>query len=317
MPRSCPSRPGLAEEHPGRPHTSSPATITGRPSSSSVASRITQSRCATASTVPPYAMEFPSAMCAVPLRRFRLHRNAADGPRRVERHRDLGQVAHPVVGAAREHLLEPARLLALGRDELTTREHQGHGRGQRPLPHEQQVGVDHDGPLARDLDGRRPRLDVRRRHVVAVVARQAVQDPAGPPLDRTTQVGARRGRQAEGRRLAPGIADVLGVAADRIEVDRERPVVAERLQPHTRHRQVPHARLGRRAAGLARTDEQARQFDDGAGLAHGRGDRAGRLRTRKAEASGSGTRPAHRASPRCRRPSVRRRRRRSRRRSTA
>ena len=197
--------PRLGEQDARMPHSSSPATITGRPSSSSVASRITQSRCATASTFPPYAIELPSAMCAVPLRGLRLHRHPAHAPRRVEGHRDLRQVAssdrrrsaRASPGAGPPPLPRSQTSSPLG-------EPQHDRRRQRSLPHEQQIGVDDDGSLARRLDGGRARLDVGGRHVVAVLAREPVQHAPRPSLHRAAEVGAARRRQTEGSRLAPG-----------------------------------------------------------------------------------------------------------------
>ena len=70
-------------------------------------------------------------------------------------------------------------------DQLAVVELEHDGGRQRSLPHEQQVGIDHHDTGAGRLDRRGARLDVGRRHVVAVLAREPVQHAArdGPATE--------------------------------------------------------------------------------------------------------------------------------------
>jgi len=110
--------------------------------------------------------------------------------------------------------------------------------------------------------------------------------PAGPvlTLEETLaqpQIRAAGRRDAEAVRGAPRRAHVLSVRADRIEVHGEGAVVTEGVEPHARHRDVADPRVGRRAARGAGADEQARELDHRAGLAHGDGGVGGRLGPRQ------------------------------------
>ena len=150
MPRSCPSSPGFASRTRGgltrAPPPPSPAARRARASRRASRSRDAppHPRC------PRTRSEFPSAMCAVPLRRLRLHRHTAHacptGLNAIETSARL-----PIRSSAHRASISWSRPASSPStaDELAVREPQHDRRRQRALPHEQQVGVDDDDALAR------------------------------------------------------------------------------------------------------------------------------------------------------------------------